>query len=282
MKKNRLLWRIYIYFLFATVAALALVIWNAVRTLREYHEKQVAEELVVYAEIAEKEISPFLLDHNADNGGDCCREIAKITGARITVILPGGVVLSDSDDDPARMDNHAGRPEVAASLMGDRGTSTRYSDTRKCWLTYVAIPVWRSGEIVAVVRASQPLSEIREAQKMISLQGLKGGGLAVLLFAVIALYLSRRITRPLEEMRRVAGRLADGDLAARVNVSSHDKIGDLGRTLNQTAVQLSDRMETITRQQIELSAVLSCMVVILGMILKVSKRDPSKRGQLYT
>ncbi len=46
------------------------------------------------------------------------RANAALLDARVTVVDTQGVVLADSAQDPSQMENHAGRPEVAAALAG--------------------------------------------------------------------------------------------------------------------------------------------------------------------
>ena len=78
--------------------------------------------------------------------------MADAGGYRYTVIDPDGVVLADSHSDPATMDNHADRPEVAAAIAGDTGRDARDSDTTGFDQLYVAVPrqtkgsssAWRS------------------------------------------------------------------------------------------------------------------------------------------
>lgn len=260
MKRSRLLWKIYLYFLVATVTVLALVTGNAVHTLRRFHEEQVSKELLVRARLVAGTVLRFSPSHDLDRMDRVCKEVGALASTRITVILPDGTVIADSDKNPARMDNHADRPEIAEAFRGEAGKSTRYSDTLRRTLKYVAVPVQLDGSIVAVVRMSQPLADIRWTQHLIFRQLLVGGLFASALFAVAGLYLSRKIVRPLEEIRRTAQQLAEGDLNARAVAVTHDEIGSLALTLNEMAVQLSDRMETIARQQGERDAMLGCMV----------------------
>lgn len=84
--------------------------------------------------------------------------------------------------------------------------------------------------------------------------------IVAILFAVVTWLLSRRISRPLEDMRRVAERIARGDLEARVARPDSEELGDLARTLNQMAAQLGERLGTITRQHNEQEAVFASMV----------------------
>ena len=260
MKRSRLLWRIYLYFLVAALAALCIATGNAVHILRHSYEEWVAEELEMLARLSAGQLLRYSLAHDASQIDRMCKEVGSLTGTRMTVILPGGRVIGDSHRNPAFMDNHAGRPEIVEAFRGKTGRSVRYSDTLKKRLKYVAVPVRRNGVIVAVVRMSRPLAKIRWTQHVLSNELLIGGFFAAVLFALVALYLSRRITRPLEEMRRKAERLAKGDFSARMDLTADDEIGALARAIDEMAAQLSDRMDAIIREHVEKNAMLACMV----------------------
>jgi signal transduction histidine kinase len=60
--------------------------------------------------------------------------------------------------------------------------------------------------------------------------------------SVVSYYLARRFTRPLAVMGDTAGRIAAGDLSARVDLGRHptDELGALATTLNDMAAQLDE------------------------------------------
>jgi two-component system phosphate regulon sensor histidine kinase PhoR len=60
---------------------------------------------------------------------------------RLTVIAHGGRVLADSEADPATLENHSARPEVAQALAGHEGRARRDSVTLHEQMVYVAIPL---------------------------------------------------------------------------------------------------------------------------------------------
>ncbi len=66
------------------------------------------------------------------------------------------------------------------------------------------------------------------------------GAIAVLVAAIVAALLARRMTRPIAAMRTTAGKIAGGDLAARVAVGSmpDDELADLARSIDAMAVDL--------------------------------------------
>src|SRR5438552_580744 len=57
--------------------------------------------------------------------------------------------------------------------------------------------------------------------------------LALLAAVLVAAYLARRMTRPLAAMQTTAGRIAGGDLAARVDLAAvpDDELGNLARAI---------------------------------------------------
>ncbi|RAV18772.1 sensor histidine kinase [Paenibacillus contaminans] len=61
---------------------------------------------------------------------------------------------------------------------------------------------------------------------------------AVILAVAISLYMAKRLSSPLSEMKRAAERMTLGMLDARTAVDGTDEIAELGRTLNHLAAQL--------------------------------------------
>ena len=256
----RLLWRIYLYFFLCTLLALAASAWYSNRSLRQYHQEQIAADLLVRARLLASELGGVRFDAQTEEVDRRCKEFGRLTQTRVTVVLPDGKVVGDSDQNPASMENHRNRPEIGEALAGRTGQSIRFSDTLRRTLMYLAIPVERDGAVAAVVRTSLPLSVIDWALHTVYRHIAFGGLIVAALFAVVALYLSRRISQPLEDMQRVAERLASGDLGARVASPAGEEMGSLARTLNQMAAQLAERVATITRQSNEQKAVFASMV----------------------
>ena len=176
-----------------------------------------------------------------------------------TVILPSGIVIGDSNEDPTAMDNHALRPEVITARKGDAGKSIRFSMTLQKRMMYVAIPLKDKKKIVAVIRAALPVNAIDQELKVIQIKIMLGGLFIALLAAGISLYVSQRISRPIENLKQGADFFARGDLSHRMSGTGLIEIDSLIETLNQMAGQLEDRLNTIVRQKNELTAVLSSM-----------------------
>jgi signal transduction histidine kinase len=73
---------------------------------------------------------------------------------------------------------------------------------------------------------------------------------SALLFAlVVALAFSRAVSRPLLELSQAAGRVADGDLSARVDIRRTDELGRLALDFNDMTEQLGAAQDRIKRAE---------------------------------
>lgn len=63
--------------------------------------------------------------------------------------------------------------------------------------------------------------------------------LGILLSVILSLFVAKRITAPLIHMKKVAERMAKGELSARTIIKGNDELADLGGSLNHLAEQLT-------------------------------------------
>src|SRR4030095_202933 len=127
------------------------------------------------------------------------QKASRATGARVTVILPGGRVVAESETPSgglAGMENHAERPEVRAALAGRLGRDPRTSSTLETPLLYVASPVRDGDRLVGVLRLALPLAEVTASHENVHRVMLVGGLLALTVALGIGLFVSGRGTRP--------------------------------------------------------------------------------------
>jgi len=260
MGRRRLLWQLFSTYLVITLAALVAIGWFATHALQQFYLQLVRNNLQVRAEVVEGRIGESLDEATTQRLRDLAADFGKSSTTRITIIDPGGVVLVDTDEDPARMENHAKRPEVSQALAGEIGEETRPSATLHQPMMYLAIPVHRHGQVIGVVRTSVPLDEVNPALWRTRWRIASAGVLVAALAALLSLYVSRRVTRPLEEMRQGAERFASGDLSYKLPLPESEEMASLAESLNQMARQLEERIGTIVRQANEQEAVLSSMI----------------------
>jgi len=259
-RKKRLIWQLFPSYLLITLLSVLAVSWYASSSLRHFFLDQTAADLKTRALLVEKQITAHMGPLDADAVDAVCKEIGKNSGTRITVILPSGQVVGDSRETPRVMDNHANRPEIATALTGTVGMSRRYSKTLMQKMMYVAIPLQQGNAIDGVIRVSLPTTSIDRELRSIQIKLALGGFLIALIAAGISLLISRRISRPIEEMKKGADHFADGDLTHRMAAPDSEELAGLAEALNQMAAQLDRRIKTIVSQHNELETVLASML----------------------
>lgn len=259
-KKKRLIWQLYPSYLLITLISITAVSWYASNSLRHFFIDRTASDLQTRGRLLEQQFEGYLSSLDSISIDNLCKEIGKTASTRITVILPNGDVIGDSEEDPGIMDNHADRPEVIQASAGQLGTSIRYSRTLHQRMMYAAIPVVINNKTKAVIRTSIPLTSIDDELKSIQIKIALGGFFIALLASGICLYVSRRISRPIEEMRQGAEHFARGDLRYRLDTPNTKELGGLAEAMNQMAIQLEDRIKTVINQRNEYEAVLSSMM----------------------
>ena len=258
-KKKRLLWQLYPSYLLITLISLLAVSLFASSAFRQFFLERTAADLKSMAHLLEKQIEYFISPLDEMSVDSICKAVGEQSFTRITVILPSGKVVGDSEEAPESMDNHADRFEIAEALRGNFGTSTRYSSTLRQDMMYVAIPLEKNNDVIAALRTSIPVTSIYDELRSIQIQ-IGFGGLLIAVFAAgVSLFISKRISKPIEEMKKGAERFASGDLNYRMPASDTEEMRGLAEAMNQMAAQLDDRIKTVIKQRNELEAVLSSM-----------------------
>ena len=261
MAKKRIFWQLFPSYLLITFTALLTVGGYASNSLREFYYDRTAEDLKARAWLIERQIARKIPPFNPSSLNSLSRDLGIKTNTRITIIDLSGKVLGDSHEEPSRMDNHADRPEFRNALQGETGMALRFSNTLEEQMMYLAVPIIREDKLSGVVRTSIPITFIDQALRTIEFKIGGVGLLVALLAAGISLMVSRRISNPLEQMKHSAESIARGDWKEKLSVNSDSvEISALSNALNQMALQLEDRIETITSQRNESEAVLSSMV----------------------
>ena len=277
MIKRKLIWQIFPSYLFVLIVSLIAVNWFASSSFRNIYLEQASDDLESRARLIEKQIKPYILSFHPDKIDALCKDFGQTSSTRVTVILPLGKVVGDSDEDPSQMESHSIRQEVLMVKEGQVGRSIRYSRTLEKSMMYVAIPVKQDKKLIAILRTAIPITSIDKQLKVIWGQLAIGGLLISLVAAGISLWLARRITRPIEELRYGALRFAQGHLE-KMPIPETEEMASLAEAMNRMANELDNRINTIVSQRNELETVLSSMVegvIAIDMDERIISMNPS-------
>ena len=185
-------------------------------------------------------------------------EIGSVSGIRITLTDSIGFVLGDSESNPNIMDNHLNRPEINSSLKDGVGKSIRFSSTLSKELLYLA-KTYRIHKNKYIIRGALELSLINDiifsAQNNVIYLAIFVSGLLL----IFSYYASRRISKPLVQMRFAAEKYVKTFKVEKVILpkSYTKEIAFLAKSFNLMAKEINSKIETITKEKDEKESVLS-------------------------
>ena len=252
--KNRLFWKAGLLYLLMLLLVLIILDTYVVQTLKREYLEGAFSQLESLSRVALRKPPQSL---NAAGLTEWSRWWAQ-SGIRVTLVANDGTVLADSDENPAKMENHRERPEIRAAFSTGSGRAVRYSATLGHELVYsahrfdlnnsplimrFALPVYRLDEGVA---------EFRRRLWSISL-------LILVLTGGISLYFFRRISNRIRRLNAFSRRVAEGDFRPMLLEPTNDELADLSSTLNQTALRLDKTIRTLTEERNQSAAVLASM-----------------------
>jgi two-component system phosphate regulon sensor histidine kinase PhoR len=261
--KRVLFKRILLFYLIVTpllVIVLELYLSNVIK--KNYIEK-LKGSLVSQARLIADRI-PF----SQDNLDDFCRRFKDKTGARVTIIDSSGRVQGDSDEPSAQMENHADRPEIRDADISEVGSSTRFSNTIKRDLFYLAIPI--DGDAgKGFIRLSVPLEDVETAVNKIRMRIIIGSLVALFIVILIGLLQTRRITKSIEDITSFSQDVAAGNFRRRLFLEEKGELGELGKNIGNMAQELDNRLKQREREKTVIEAILNNMTD--GLILTDTK-----------
>lgn len=258
---NKLWIRIFIAFLSILAAVLLAIGFFVADMIQHTYMDMVRTQLSQDADLLMKTIRPQTLKGEPDILQKKVRHYYSNHEPRITIIDTNGKVLADSDDDPAKMENHANRPEFRQVITQHKasGESIRSSHTLGYNMMYVANPVKENGKVTAVIRTSIALDRIDAVLKGLWFSLGLAMAVAFLISGWISYVLARKFTRPIEASIEVSNRLIKKDYDSRVHINASGELRQLTKAINNLAHNLKQQMNEIDENEQQLTAVLENM-----------------------
>jgi two-component system phosphate regulon sensor histidine kinase PhoR len=249
--------------------------------------ERIRLELLVRLHLIERDAatSTAALDDMA-RWDELADDLGRRAQARVTIIREDGIVLGDSDVATSALgsvDNHARRPEVIQARARGEGSATRFSDTVRRRMVYVAVPFRRDGEIVGFARIARPLTEVDTAIGQVRRTIFFASGITLLLAIVFSSIAAQRISKTVLDMAIAARRMAAGDLAVRTHATGTDEVAELGRALDQLATNLQTALQDLRAERDRMGRVLDGMregVLLLDGENRVQLANPALREML--
>jgi two-component system phosphate regulon sensor histidine kinase PhoR len=253
-------WRITVSFILVVLIIMGILGVYLVNSTRNSQLDNLRSQLENEAKItAEASLSGFLSPDESSTLDDLAKKLGAEIETRITIIALDGVVLGDSHEDPAIMENHASRPEIMDALATGVGASTRYSTTLGQMMMYVAVPVIYQGEALGVARVSLPLTAVESLVHQVTVSIIIAIAVAVALVILAAWIIARITTRPIRRLTAASKRIASGELGQKIPVGAKDEVGELTHAFNEMSTKTKGLVEAISEDRTRLATILDNM-----------------------
>jgi signal transduction histidine kinase len=117
-------------------------------------------------------------------------------------------------------------------------------------MSVTAIPLkGLEGDVLAVLVVANSRRSMVEVQRHIRDIAYGIAGLGIIFAVLASLWIAARISRPIEELARAAGRVAEGDWETRVDIRTMDEVGALARSFNNMTRQLAEQRERLVQTE---------------------------------
>lgn len=186
---------------------------------RQLQEDRLRAQLGDQARVAAAVIEPLIVQGAGDDAID--REIDRISvgvGTRLEVLAADGRVIADT-----------------AAVSSDSGSSPTGQE--------IAAIVPAAGANGVSVRAALPISEVDASIRDLRRNVLLVAAFASVVAAIVAVWVGRQLTRPLEVVRRQATRVARGDLESTIAPVMPKELADLAGAFNLMTARVRDLVQ---------------------------------------
>ena len=156
---------------------------------------------------------------------------------------------------------YSGRDDFREKVVGasrdlqrdkSQKTQVRYDDYLDISFCEISVPIFLDTERWGTVRIGFPLDTMQAAITTTKKVLLAIGSLALFAGCLAALFLSRRITRPVAALVRSVEALSKGDYDSPIQVKSRDEIGYLAERFAAMQATVKENIDLLTRTNADL------------------------------
>ena len=183
--------------------------------------------------------------------------------SEIRVIDNKGIIRGTSDSDNRGVIGQKTTDQVVkATLLNNRSHSENVYDNGNHNRYYVNVfPLVdnSNNNVIGAVYLRASLESVYSNINSITLICLSAALITIAIGLFLAILISQEITRPIEEMRKQALRIARGDFSGQVRVMGNDELGQLAGAVNNLSVRVEEAQASTDSERRRLDSVLSHM-----------------------
>lgn len=248
--------KIFLGFAVIMATFIVVVLTITISNVRDYYIRSLISDIRKLNLTIIHSIEPMVLSGQRDSIDVLIKELAAINKLRITVIDSEGTVISDSEKDPRKMENHANRPEIITARQSGAGDTIRYSHSISEGLLYDAVAIKNTdGSIAAFSRLSVRVSQIDGLISSVTIEIMTLAGIGLLIAFILIYFMARTVTNPVKQLVDSAKLVAQGDFGVRVYLNKRDELASLANSFNTMTQKLSQLFEQNFRQSEKLNTI---------------------------
>ncbi|MDK2836181.1 MAG: two-component system, OmpR family, sensor histidine kinase ResE [Thermosediminibacterales bacterium] len=211
-----------------------------------------------------KEIARILVQNTQNRLPDETAEILLKTldnflDSRLFVINTEGRIVASTAGKRLPRGLKLNTEETARVLKGETVTSIGFHPLFNQAMIAVAVPIKMNNKIIGGLLLRAPIegatAVIFNVRQMIVYAALGG----VILSAVIGIFLSKSISKPLKQMSRASLQMARGDFNHRIEVTSQDEVGQLAQSFNTLTETLSKTITALSTEKSKIEKIVENM-----------------------
>ncbi|PTQ82456.1 PAS/PAC sensor signal transduction histidine kinase [Trichococcus patagoniensis] len=239
--------------------------------IRELETKMISNfdsQMTLNAGFLEKTLQPILMAEDTEKLEDSVQTIlSDFTGANILetqVMDEQGYILGINDQTlQSLIGTKSTDRDVQQVILLDAPSSYQYvkEDTNSRVLKNIS-PIYstdNTGTLIGVLVMESNIESVYSQMSQTVSIFLNASVVAIIITILLAVIISRGITRPISEMRRQTANIADGDYSGKVTVYGADELGELAETINDLSYKVKDAQETTESERQRLDSVLRHM-----------------------
>lgn len=185
-------------------------------------------------------------------------DISKFINAYSVIIDRQGLIQASSN--VLKFEGVAiGPKELGEVLNGNIVVSKSFVSQFDADMLTVALPIRTEGNVIGGVILFSPMSSIENTIWQIRYLVLSAAVASILVLTALSLVLSKTISKPLIQMKKVAEEIARGEFGTKVEVKSQDEVGTLANAINYMSEALNKNINMLDQEKKQLQNILISM-----------------------
>lgn len=260
--------KIPMLFIFLLLVSLQIIGAYFIRQLETELINNFDNQMSLNVRFLENSLNPILEDEDQDTTESLIQNILRdyIGGEflEIQVVDDQGYILGTNDQTRQSIVGLKSTDrDVQQALLLESSRKYQYLDEDKNSRVLKNVsPIFspsNSGEIIGIVMMESNIETVYSQIRDVVTIFLNASFFAIIITIILAVIISRGITKPISEMRSQTMNIAQGDYSGKVRIYGDDELGQLADTINDLSLKVKDAQETTESERQRLDSVLKHM-----------------------